>query len=72
MAVPVFGQTGKKKVCIICEGFEEKEYLERLQSFGAWQGRYPGTDEVSFRKAQKDIGKYIFEDGEAEKVLHMS
>ena len=40
MTVPVFGQTGKKRVCIICEGFEEKEYLERLQSFGAWQGRY--------------------------------
>ena len=33
---------------------------------------YPGTDEESFRKAQKDIGKYIFEDGEAEKLLHMS
>jgi hypothetical protein len=33
---------------------------------------YPGTDEDSFRKAQKDIGKYVFEDGEAEKLLHMS
>ena len=40
MAAPIFGQSGKKKVCIICEGFEEKEYLERLQSFGAWQERY--------------------------------
>jgi hypothetical protein len=40
MAVPILGHTRKKRVCIICEGFEEKEYLERLQSFGAWQERY--------------------------------
>lgn len=32
--------------------------------------RYPGTDEKSFVKAQNDIGKYEFNDGEAAKVLN--
>ena len=27
MTVPVFDFVGKKKICIICEGYEEKEYL---------------------------------------------
>lgn len=31
---------------------------------------YPGTDEKSFAKAQKGIGKYTFDEGEAEKLLN--
>lgn len=31
--------------------------------------KYPGTDEKSFSQAQKEIGKYIFDEGEAEKLL---
>ena len=30
---------------------------------------YPGTDKKAFTQAQKEIGKYTFEDGEAEKLL---
>ena len=30
---------------------------------------YPGTDEKSFSQAQKEIGKYTFDEGEAEKLL---
>lgn len=32
---------------------------------------YPGTDDKSFKKAQADIGKYQFEDGEAARLLHL-
>ncbi len=31
---------------------------------------YPGTDEKSFSKAQTDICKYEFSEGEAAKILH--
>ncbi len=30
---------------------------------------YPGTDEKSFAKAQKEIGKYTFDDDEAERLI---
>lgn len=33
--------------------------------------KYPGTDEKSFKRAQGDIGKYKFSDGEAAKVINM-
>lgn len=33
--------------------------------------KYPGTDEKSFKKVQADIGKYEFNDGEAEAVLNI-
>ena len=33
--------------------------------------KYPGTDEKSFKRAQADIGKYEFNDGEAETVLNI-
>ena len=33
--------------------------------------KYPGTDEKSFKRAQADIGKYEFNDGEAEVVLNI-
>ena len=32
---------------------------------------YPGTDDKSFKKAQKRIGDYKFEDGEADAILHL-
>ena len=31
---------------------------------------YPGTDRKSFADAKKDILKYKFEDGEAERILN--
>lgn len=31
---------------------------------------YPGTNEKAFKKAQREIGKYTFEDGEAEELLN--
>ncbi len=55
MAAPIFVQAKKKKVCIICEGYEEKEYLERLKSFGAWQGRYYEVELVN-AKSISNIG----------------
>ncbi len=58
MALPVFGRSGKKKVCIICEGFEEKEYLERLQSFGAWQGRYYDVELVNAKSISNIAPRY--------------
>ena len=58
MAMPVFGQTGKKRVCIICEGYEEKEYLERLQSFGAWQGRYYDVELVNAKSISNIAPRY--------------
>ena len=33
---------------------------------------YPGTDKKSFAEAQKDMSKYKFEDGEAEKILNIA
>ena len=33
--------------------------------------KYPETDSKSFRKAQVEIGKYEFEDGEAARLLHI-
>ena len=33
--------------------------------------KYPETDDKSFLKAKKSIGKYVFEDGEAARLFHM-
>lgn len=30
----------KRKVCIICEGYEEEEYLEKLKLLGVWNDNY--------------------------------
>ena len=30
----------KNKICIICEGPEEYEYLEKLNSLGVWNNKY--------------------------------
>lgn len=32
---------------------------------------YPGTDEKAFAKAQRDIGKYTFDEGESERLLNI-
>ena len=42
-----------------------------IQAVSDINKRYPGTDEKSFIKAQNDIGKYEFTDGEAAKVLNI-
>lgn len=58
MTVPVFDFVGKKKICIICEGYEEKEYLERLKSFGAWQGRYYDVHLVNAKSISNIAPRY--------------
>lgn len=42
-----------------------------IQTVSDINKRYPGTDEKSFIKTQKDIEKYEFDDGEAAKVLNI-
>lgn len=41
-----------------------------IEAVGKVNKTYPGTDEKSFTKAQKEIGKYTFDDGEAEKLMN--
>lgn len=48
-----------------------KKRDELIQAVSDINKRYPGTDEESFIKAQNDIGKYEFTDGEAAKVLNI-
>ena len=36
--LPAF--SGKKKICIICEGNEEYSYLKKLNSLGVWSDQY--------------------------------
>lgn len=71
MTVPVFDFVGKKKICIICEGYEEKEYLERLKSFGAWQGRYYDVHLVNAKSISNIAPRYqeIFMSGSYDLVL---
>ena len=33
----------KKKICIICEGYEEYEYLDKLKSLDVWNSQYEFT-----------------------------
>ena len=40
-----------------------------IAEIGRINKAYPGTDEKSFAKAQKEIGKYTFEDGESERLV---
>ena len=42
---------------------------ELIAAVGKVNKTYPGTDEKSFAKAQAEIGKYTFDEGEAEKLL---
>ena len=41
-----------------------------IEAVGKVNKAYPGTDEKAFTKAQKEIGKYTFDDGEAEKLMN--
>lgn len=40
MSKPIFLTNFKKKVCLICEGYEEYEYVERLLSLKVWADCY--------------------------------
>ena len=46
--VPFFSD--KHKICIICEGNEEYEYLERLKYLSVWNAKY----EISLVNAQSN------------------
>jgi hypothetical protein len=37
---PSFQQNTKKKICLICEGFEEYDYILRLLELGVWSDTY--------------------------------
>lgn len=50
MTRPSSAGTFKKKVCIICEGYEEYEYLKKLDSLPLWASTY----EFSFVNAQSN------------------
>ena len=41
------------------------------EKIGEINKKYPGTDEKSFTKAQKEINKYQFTEGESEKLLNI-
>lgn len=41
-----------------------------IAAVGKVNKTYPGTDEKSFAKAQAEIGKYMFNEGEAENLLN--
>lgn len=71
MTVPSFGIFAKKKICIICEGFEEKEYLERLQSFGAWSNQYFEVQLVNAKSISNIAPRYqdIFMSGSYDLIL---
>jgi len=40
MIRPNFLNNTKKKICLICEGYEEYDYIERLLSIGVWSKSY--------------------------------
>ena len=40
---PSFLKNTKKKICIICEGFEEYDYISRLVNLGVWADAYDFT-----------------------------
>lgn len=40
MSKPIFLTNFKKKICLICEGYEEYEYVERLLSLKVWADCY--------------------------------
>ena len=48
-----------------------KKRDELIQTVSDINKRYPGTDEESFLKAQKDVGNYKFNDDEVAKVLNI-
>ena len=40
---PDFLKNNKKKICLICEGFEEYDYISRLLDLGVWSDVYDFT-----------------------------
>ena len=65
-----------KSLLIDFESLTDEEIRSRRDSLTRAVSRinktYPGTDDDSFREAQKNIKNYLFEDGEADKVLHLN
>lgn len=43
MSRPSFINNSKKKICLICEGFEEYDYISKLISLGVWSSVYDFT-----------------------------
>jgi hypothetical protein len=37
---PDFFQNNRRKICLICEGFEEYDYISRLLTIGVWSDTY--------------------------------
>ena len=37
---PNFLKNDKKKICLICEGFEEYDYISRILELGVWSNTY--------------------------------
>lgn len=64
-----------KSLLVDYETIDEAEVRTRRDSLTMAVSRinkeYPGTDEKSFKKAQANIVKYEFTDGEAAKVVHI-
>lgn len=65
-----------KSLIVDYETIDEAEVRARRDSLiiavSMINKKYPGTDEKSIKKAQADIGKYEFFDGESARVLHIS
>ena len=37
---PSFLKNNKRKICLICEGYEEYDYISRLLNLGVWSDAY--------------------------------
>lgn len=63
-----------KSLLVDFEALSDEEIKEKrdelIASISKVNKQYPGTDERSFEKAQKEIGKYTFDEGEAERLLN--
>ncbi len=63
-----------KSLLVDFDGLSDEAIQHKRDELTAAVGKvnkaYPGTDEKSFAKAQAEIGKYIFNEGEAEQLLN--
>ena len=66
---------GYKSLLVDFDALSDDEIRKKRDEFTNAVSRinktYPGTDEKSFTEAQQKIGKYTFEDGEAEQLLNL-
>lgn len=62
-----------KSLLVDFDGLSDETIRQKRDMLIAAVGRinktYPGTDEKSFAKAQAEIGKYTFDEGEAENLM---